>query len=703
MSGDTITVAGLAWAPLLPWAALAALFAAALPVVAWGTWRRARGTWWRGFALAALLLVLANPQVVREARRSLDDVAIVVVDDSPSQHLGERPAQTARALAAVEDRLAALPNLEVRVVRAGGATAGDGGQRPGTHLFDALDKARADVPADRLAGAVMITDGQIHDLPEAAGPAFPAPLHGLITGHRGETDRRLDIEAAPTFGLVGDTVSLRLKAVDSGPTPAAAIAVTVTVGDGAPRPMTVTSGQAVEVPVTLDHGGPNVVEVAAAARPDDLTTRNNRTAVTINGVRDRLRVLLISGSPHVGERAWRGLLKADPNVDLVHFTILRPPTKDDGTPLSELALIAFPIRELFEERLDDFDLIIFDRYSRSGLVPFGFLENIADYVRHGGAVFLVAGPEYAGPYSLFDSPLGDILPAAPTGRILEGPFRPRLGDLGRRHPVTATLDAGAGRSGDGDEPPWGPWTRLVEGRQRAGALLMTGDGGTPLMLLDRVGAGRVALLLSDTLWLWGRDYQGGGPQAELVRRTAHWLMKEPDLEEEALTAQVDDGRLTIARRTLDALSPDAPPEVAVTAPDGTEQRLPLAPDRPGRATATIAAGQPGVWRVRQGGLSAVAAAAAADPVELRDVVATAARLEPAAAATGGAVRWLADGLPRLERVSPRGRAHGATWLGLRANQAYVVDGIRQTALLPPWAALVLALGALMAAWWREGR
>ena len=97
----------------------------------------------------------------------------------------------------------------------------------------------------------------------------------------------------------------------------------------------------------------------------------------INGVRDRLRVLLVSGEPHAGERTWRNLLKSDASVDLVHFTILRPPEKQDGVPVDELSLIAFPTRELFIEKIEDFDLIIFDRYRRRGILPSLYLENIA--------------------------------------------------------------------------------------------------------------------------------------------------------------------------------------------------------------------------------------------------------------------------------------------------------------------------------------
>lgn len=694
--------AGIEWMPLLPWEILAGLAGLAALLVLWGLFRRARGALLRIIPLAALLLVLAGPEVVREARTALPDVAVVVVDESESQGIGDRRARSAAAEQALRQRLEEEKNLELRVVRVGGRGAAE----DGTRLFTALNEAVADVPRQRLAGALLITDGQVHDVPGDPATAFTAPVHVLLSGVRGETDRRVVVDTAPSYGLVGDTATLRVRVEDPDLEPGERIPVTVTVGAAQPVETAVPADQPVDVPVPVQVAGPNVVEVAAAPREGEPTTLNNRVAVGVNGVRDRLRVLLISGEPHVGERAWRNLLKADPNVDLVHFTILRPPTKDDGTPLSELALIAFPIRELFEERLSEFDLIVFDRYSRQGLVPFGFLRNIAEYVQNGGAVLQAVGPEYAGPYSLWDSPLGDVLPAAPTGEVAATRYTPQLSVKGHRHPVTAGLD-GAGAP---EQPPtWGDWLRHVPASPQRGDVLMTGVGDQPLLVLDRVMDGRVALLLSDTIWLWARHWDGGGPQIELVRRIAHWLMKEPELEEEALRARVSDGTLEVERRTItDPAERTAaePPTVTVTPPEGAPVQLTLKATAPGRETATVPADIPGLYRVSDGDRIAVAAAGSPNPLEMGEVVATADRLAPVAEATGGGVFWLSDlenAVPDVRRTDPRARHAGADWLGLRANEDYVVNGVRQTPLLPPAIALPFVLVGLMLAWWREGR
>ena len=155
----------------------------------------------------------------------------------------------------------------------------------------------------------------------------------------------------------------------------------------------------------------------------ELTLDNNRALFTINGVRDRLRVLLVSGEPYQGERAWRNLLKSDPAIDLVHFTILRTPQKDDFTPVRELSLIVFPMRELFEQKLKEFDLIIFDRYKSGNLITRDYFRNIAEYVKGGGALLVSVGPVFATQRSLYRTPLGAMLPAAPLGDVLETPLQ----------------------------------------------------------------------------------------------------------------------------------------------------------------------------------------------------------------------------------------------------------------------------------------
>jgi hypothetical protein len=623
-----------------------------------------------------------------------------VVDETQSQTIGDRAEVTAAAEAEVLSALEALSTrdedapLETRVVRVrneGGPVAD-----PGTQLLTALNEAAAEAPADRLAGAILITDGQVHD-PDAV-TEFPGPVHALITGEEGEIDRRLIVISAPSFGIVGEDSTFRVKV--EGVPGTARIAISVDGEVVEERNVTVGAENDINVPIT--HGGSNVVELVVREIPDELTLRNNRAAITVNGVRDRLRVLLVSGEPHAGERTWRNLLKADPSVDLVHFTILRPPTKQDGTPVFELSLIAFPTRELFLEKVDDFDLIVFDRYRRRGVLPSPYIANISRYVRDGGAVLIASGPYFAGVESLYRTPLADILPVAPTAKIYESPFTPEITEDGERHPVTSGLTHFAGSDGQGsaaDQTPWGRWMRHVEVETLSGSTVMSGYEKKPLLVLDRVGEGRVAVLASDHAWLWSRGFEGGGPQAELLRRLAHWLMKEPELEEEALIATTQGSTLTVERRSVTGEAEN----LLIIAPSGERTTATWAPAGPGRWLTTFEANEQGLHRLSDGELTAIAAIGPPAPVEFESAISTPDLLQPLIDATDGGALRLANGIPDIRRVRDGRTAAGRGWVGLSRREAYAVEDVRLTPLAPGWAMLLLSAGLMLAAWRVEGR
>jgi hypothetical protein len=685
---------GISFSPLVPayivWAAVAVALALSLLLV----FARTRAALLRAIALALFVLALANPSITREDREPLTSVAAVVVDKSPSQEFGERLQQTEAVRAALAERLGRIPGLEVRFVEAGQAD----GETDGTRLFTALSAAFSDVPHDRVAGAIFITDGRVHDVPgEVAALGFAAPVHALITGHKDERDRRVVLVTAPRFGIVGQTQTITFRIEDQG-APRGPAQVTVR-RDGEPiESRTVRVGANSNITVPIPHAGANIIEIEASALDGELTLVNNRAVVSIDGVRDKLRVLLVSGEPHAGERTWRNLLKSDASVDLVHFTILRPPEKQDGTPINELSLIAFPTRELFQQKINEFQLIIFDRYARQGVLPIIYFDNIARYVRQGGAVLVAAGPDYASATSIWRTPLDVILPAEPNGRTSDGAFHPRLTDLGKRHPVTRGLE------GAGDDPPhWSRWFRLVDSRVAKGTTIMQGPENKPLLLLSREGEGRVALLLSDHIWLWARGYEGGGPHIDLLRRLSHWLMKQPDLEEEALRLIVRGRDLTVQRQTMS----DTVSEVTLTTPSGKSRTVTLSPAEPGVWRSTIEANELGLWRASDGTLNALANVGPANPREFTEVTSTTEVLAPLANATGGDVVRVERGsgvhLPRIVAVRSSDTYHGDDWLGLRTREASVVRGI---GVLPVFAGLIgllLLVGALAATWMREGR
>ncbi len=685
---------GISFSPLVPaymvWAAAAIALVLSLLLV----FARARAALVRAIALALFVLALANPSITREDREPLTSVAAVVIDKSPSQDFGDRLQQTEAARAALAERLGHIPGLEVRFVEAGQAD----GETDGTRLFTALSSALSDVPQERVAGAILITDGRVHDVPgEVAALGFTAPVHGLITGHKDERDRRVVLVTAPRFGIVGQTQTITFRVEDQG-APAGPAQVAVRRDGELIESRNVRVGAAVNINVPIPHAGPNIVEIEASPLEGELTSVNNRAVVSIDGVRDKLRVLLVSGEPHAGERTWRNLLKSDASIDLVHFTILRPPEKQDGTPINELSLIAFPTRELFQQKINEFQLIIFDRYARQGVLPVIYFDNIARYVRQGGAVLVAAGPDYASPTSIWRTPLDVILPAEPSGRTSDGAFHARLTELGKRHPVTRGLEGA-----EQDPPHWSRWFRLVDSRASKGTTVMQGPENKPLLLLSREGEGRVALLLSDHIWLWARGYEGGGPHLDLLRRLSHWLMKQPDLEEEALRLLVRGRDLTVQRQTMS----DSVSDVTLTTPSGKTRTVTLSPAEPGVWRSTIEANELGLWRASDGTLTALANVGPANPREFTEVTSTTDVLAPLANATGGGVVRVeaASGvhLPRIVGVRSSDTYHGDDWLGLRTREATVVRGI---GVLPVFAGLIgllLLVGSLAATWMREGR
>ncbi len=684
----------LAFEPLLSWAWLAVILVPIALLALAGLFFRQRGAWLRFAALVALAAALINPVLLDEEREPLKSVVALVVDRSQSQDIGDRQAETSAALEGLQQRLARFPQFEVRVVEAGRADAAE--ERTETRLFGALDSAFRDVPPSRIAGAVMITDGQVHDVPGGA-PAFQAPLHALITGDEGERDRRIRFENAPRFGLVGKPLQMSYRVISTNGGEGE-VDVRVSINGEPVSTERAVIGQPMLLDIVIPNAGRNIVELSIPEADGEITDTNNRAIAILDGIRENLRVLLVSGEPHAGERTWRNLLKSDASVDLVHFTILRPPEKQDGTPINELSLIAFPTRELFVEKIDDFDLIIFDRYQHRDVLPILYYDYIAEYVEKGGALLIAAGPEYAGDQSIARTPLMSALPGMPSGQVIDQPFYPRLTELGQRHPVTRGLE------GSASEPPhWSRWFRLVGIERPEGEVVMKGPDERPLLLLDRKGEGRVGMLLSDQGWLWARGFEGGGPHVALYRRIAHWLMKEPELEEERLVANGRGMTLDVIRQTMQ----DDPGPATVISPSGKTMTLPLASSQPGVFTGSAEVEEIGLYQVGNGDLSALAHVGPVNAPEFADTISTEDVLSPPAEASGGSVRRIASltgvSLPGIVPVRGSANASGNDWIGLRTTDDSVLKSVSRVPLFGGFFGLGLLLLALGSMWYREGR
>lgn len=707
----------VAFYPLLPQALLYSAIGLAVVMSLLFLFTKKSGAFLRILTLALFILALANPHLKTEDRQYLKNIAVVVTDESASQKIANREQITQNLKSQLGEQLGKIENLEVRWVTSRDVrTSEEETTSDGTRVFQDMQQALSTIPANRLAGIFTITDGQIHDVPvnpEALG--LDVPVHALITGHKQEIDRRIDILHAPRFGIVGSSALIKLKITQHGINDEASDIARLKImrQDEPPEELQVVVGTELEIPINFPHAGANYVEIELEALPNELTLINNRTAVVAQGVRENLRVLLVSGEPHTGERTWRNLLKSDASVDLVHFTILRPPEKQDGTPINELSLIAFPTRELFSEKLDQFDLIIFDRYRRRGVLPLLYLDNISRYVEKGGAILVATGPTYATSMSLYRTPLAQILPASPTGRVLESAYRAQITNDGTRHPVTRDLP-GSGSAANAN-PNWGSWFRLVQAEAREGQVLMEGTNDNPLLVLNRIGEGRVAVLLSDHAWLWARGFEGGGPHTILLRRLAHWLMQEPDLEEEYLTATGNGYQLTVERRSMD----DRIDDIVVQSPRGTEETVQLERVSPGVWRQQLEVDAPGLYRFSSGDLSALAHAGPLNSREMARVVSTEDVIKPILEHTGGGAFWLGlkaasstdkgqqaqlhKDLPRIAMLDQNRKMYGQNWLALHDRKAYEVKGAKLFPLLNSLLALALLTGFLAITWYREGR
>jgi hypothetical protein len=686
----------LSFEPLIAWGWMAAILLPVAVLAAVGLALRQRGALLRLAAFAALAVALLNPVLLDEERDPLQSVVALVVDRSQSQDIGDRAETTEAAVETLQTRLARFPQFDVRVVEAGRASAAD--DRTQTRLFGALDNAFRDVPPSRVAGAIMVTDGQVHDVPAQVDESG-APLHVLVTGDEDEFDRRIRFERAPRFGIVGRPVDLTYRVVTTGDE-GGLVDVRVLVNGELVSVEQAVVGQEMPLELIIPNAGKNIVELVIDTAPGELTDTNNRAIAMLDGIRENLRVLLVSGEPHAGERTWRNLLKSDTSVDLIHFTILRPPEKQDGTPINELSLIAFPTRELFVERINDFDLIIFDRYQHRDVLPILYYDYIAEYVENGGALLIAAGPEYAGNQSIARTPLMSALPAMPTGSVVEQGFYPRLTDTGERHPVTRGLEGSAA-----EPPQWSRWFRQIDIQSPEGEVVMNGADDRPLLVLNRRGEGRVGMLLSDQGWLWARGFEGGGPHVSLYRRMAHWLMKEPELEEERLTASGRGMTLDITRQTMS----DDPGPATVVSPSGQSIDVTLEPSTPGQFTGSVETDEIGLYQIGNGDMTTLAHVGPVNAPEFQDTVSTTEVLRPAAEASGGSVRRLAATLaggvsvPNVVPVRAGGEASGRDWIGLRTTNDSVLRSVSRVPLFAGFFGLGLLLMALGAMWYREGR
>tara|TARA_B100000214_G_scaffold322259_1_gene258144 strand:- start:3573 stop:5609 length:2037 start_codon:yes stop_codon:yes gene_type:complete len=669
--------------PLININFLIALMVLSLIVIFIGFKLKAPGNIFRAMLLCLIILSISNPTIISENRENIPDTVAVVLDLSPSQDINNRKDIAQKTYNNIKNELEKINNLDVRLKTINGER--------GSKIFEPLNSMIGDVPAERLAGAIIITDGQISDSPTLLDNFnFKSPINVLLTGNKEEKDRRLIIESSPRFGIVGEEINIDIKVEDISASSPNAL-VSINMNDEIEQSRSIPIGEIVTITMPLERAGITSLNIEVEAGKEELTLQNNKAVVEINAIRERLKVMLVSGEPNMGLRSWRNLLNSDPSVDLIHFTILRPPNKQDLTPVGELSLIPFPSRELFQANLNDFDLIIFDQYHLRGILPQFYLKNVVEYVVNGGALLDASGPSYAGPYSLSLSPLQNILPTEPTGDVVLQEFIPIMTNYGERHPVTANLK-------DNISNNWGPWYRMVEGITIAGDVLLEGPEARPLLVLNRVGQGRVAQILSDQSWVWTKPGSNKGPQADLLRRLVHWLMKEPELEENELSARIDNNTILI---TKNSLTLDNKPIISIS-PDNTKKEIILEDIGKGKQIGKILSPQEGTWKFSSGNSKITLIVGNSNASEYLDVRTTDNIVEPIVEFTSGSINWVNnENLPKIRHLPKSKLVENNDHIKLVKNEKYFVKSLQQSTLTPWYLILVLSLFLLFLAWYRE--
>jgi len=686
------------FSPTLDWSWIIAACIIGMILLIISFFRYRRGIAMRSLMFIAFILALLGPSLTKEDRSYVKDVAVIVVDKSTSQNFEKRKERTEKALSYLQKEIKKSDQFELRIVNA----PNNERLTNRTDLFTALDQELSDVPPKRRAGVIFLSDGQIHDVPNAKANNNYGPVHLLLSGKKSEKDRQIVVTHASAYGLVGKDITVKYRVEDTNNISKSRAKVTLTLHDGTKRVINAPINKEQSLSIPIEHAGQNIFMIEVEGVKNEITLSNNKTAILVNGVRDRLKVLLVSGKPHTGERTWRNLLTSDPGVDLIHFTILREPQKFDYTPKRELSLIAFPFRELFEIKLYDFDLIIFDRFRVNNILPEKYFRNIVRYVREGGAFLEASGPAFATKRSIYKTPLGDILPATPTGKISEHKYTPKITDLGHQHPVTKSIIWKNKAINKGEKENWGSWLRYIDIKRRRGDILMSNDESSPLLVLDRVDKGRVAQISSDHMWLWSRGYEGGGPHAELLRRIVHWLMKEPELDERALNIRVSQNTITIEKQGYGK----SEESVAMTLPNGENQIIELKPNsKSGMLTYKYKATDLGVYSFEDlNGMRKFAIIGDLTPLELSSVITTDKKLRPLIDSSHGTSIWLDDvPNPTISVSKNTKRYGGSNWLALRQNDDFTVTGVRNIALLPEWLTLIILLSIMLTLWLREGK
>lgn len=666
--------------------------------------RKMEGAWMRAGAALAAGIYLANPEIVSEQYQNLSSEALIMVDMSESQGLDGRDILTRESLAELETRLDQL-GLKVTIVE-----FGDNGQGQGTNITEALQSGLSTIPTAQLGAVFVLSDGELHDIETVLDRVqLEAPIHGLISGEENEQDFRVAIERAPRYSDAGEDIEIAYSVISDHVLDDQNYVAEVVVRNNGQIVATqsvdeINELQTLNLP-DLGRGNNNIeIMIEKVFRGDapevnllsaDVSAENNRITATIEGIGEEANVLVISGAPQQGTRHLRELFGDDPDVNFVHFAYLRPPEKEDETPLRYLATTAFPVHEVLNQNIEDYDVIVLDNYTYQGIIPLSYFDNIKSYVEDGGSLLVVGSDSLSAANGLGATSLKDILPLVPNGTTLEQTFQPQITETGERYPISRNLEFTL------PQEQWGPWFSLAETNAREGSIVLMDDGNNhPLLAISEYGEGRIAMLASDQNWVWAKRQlgNGGGPADELISNLNRWLVFNQAMEEENIRLIPDGEQVIVELQTVG----DEPEAVTITSPSGRTIEVTPQDYLPGLRRAFIDADELGVYRVERAGENpdfAFAQIGFADPLEMRRVISTPDLIAPVAAETGGVVARMND-IPLIKGfadITPEDEGV----MGLKLSDEQELSGTTRYPI-PPWVPMLLFAGFFAASLKREG-
>jgi uncharacterized membrane protein len=575
------------WVLLSPWGKIGLAAGAAVAVVVTGLswlatariaspWRRAGVIGLRAAAATTALIVFIEPAVeLRQVAREPNRIA-VLIDDSLSMSLRDRargPTRLEQARAIVGASAATFDSWrrehlidfytfsDALTPSSVDALARVEPAGRGTLIRQALEQVRARYDTGDLAGIVLLSDGVATGELAAGGRdgltrdflrSLDARVHTVWTGQPGLKDVSVAKVMADEFAFARTVVKVEAVIRSTGYGERRVPVTLSRDGEALRRKWVTVGGKRVEATVSFEFTpakiGRYVYAISTPVADEEAVAQNNARAFVVRVIRDKIRVLQVAGRPSWDVRALRGMLKQNPNVDLISFFILR--TEDDMPMASnaELSLIPFPTRELFLEELPSFDVIVLQNFNFRpyGITP--YLENVRSYVEGGGGLVMLGGDLSFASGRYTSTPVAEALPVelpnamAPPEALLDtGKFSPQLTELGQIHPLTALRYETADNLARWAALPALEGVNIVLGaKDKASVLavhprLKTRSGERmPVVVAGEYGDGRSLAVTTDSLWKWGfvaagRRGDEGRSYSRFWENAIRWLTHDPDL------------------------------------------------------------------------------------------------------------------------------------------------------------------------------